>query len=107
MSTKGTSLGGEAVGGETPGPWHGAGAMSVAAAQIAASAPEVSLGRLLVAAGKLTPAALDRAERLHAESGERLDGILTKLGLVSEQDLAATLAAELGLPLLSAADFPD
>jgi hypothetical protein len=74
---------GEAVGREKPGPCHRAGAMSAATAKIAASSSEVSLGRLLVGAGKLTPAALDRAERLHAESGERLDAILTKLGLVS------------------------
>jgi len=64
------------------------------------------LGERLIAAGKLTAVALDRAQRLQQESGERLEAVLTNLGLVSERDLAETLAALLDLPLTSAKDFP-
>ena len=66
-----------------------------------------ALGRQLVQSGKLQAAALERAERLAAESGERLEVVLTRLGLVSERDLAEAVAKLLNLPLLSAKDYPD
>ena len=50
---------------------------------------------------------MERAERLSAEFGERLEVVLTRLGLVSERDLAEALAELLNLPLASAKDFPD
>ncbi len=61
----------------------------------------------LVEAGKLQSSGLERALRVHKETGESLAPILTKLGLVSEADLAAALAQALGLRLASARDFPD
>jgi len=61
----------------------------------------------LVEAGKLQPSGLDRALRVNEETGENLAGALTKLGLVSEIDLAAAYAEALGLKLLSRAEFPD
>jgi general secretion pathway protein E len=66
-----------------------------------------SLGERLIAAGKLNAAGLDRAQRLRRESGERLETVLTNLGLVSERDLAETLAVLLDLPLKSSKDFPN
>lgn len=51
--------------------------------------------------------ALERAERLSAESGERLGAVLTRLGLISERDLAEAYAALLELPLARIQDFPD
>jgi general secretion pathway protein E len=66
-----------------------------------------TLARRLVESGKLQPSGLDRAQRVSAETGEHLAGALTKLGLVSESDLAAAYAAELGLKLVSRSDFPD
>ncbi len=54
----------------------------------------------------LTGPALDRVCRLEAESGERIDRIAAKLGLVSDHDLAQAYAALLGSPVLTAADFP-
>jgi general secretion pathway protein E len=68
---------------------------------------ETALGRRLVADGRLDDASLERARRLCVESGERLERVLTKLGMVTERDLAAALAGELGVRLAQARDFPD
>jgi general secretion pathway protein E len=65
------------------------------------------LGERLIAAGRLNATGLERAQRLHRESGERLETVLTNLGLVSERDLAETLASLLDLPLKSAKEFPE
>lgn len=64
------------------------------------------LARGLVSAGKLQSSGLDRAVRVHDETGEALAGILTKLGLVSETDLADAMATALDLPRIGADDFP-
>ncbi|MGH7212408.1 MAG: type II secretion system protein GspE, partial [Acetobacteraceae bacterium] len=58
---------------------------------------------VLAARGLLGGAALDRVRRLEAESGERIDHIAAKLGLVSERDLAHAYAAVIGSPVLTAA----
>ncbi|MCH8198342.1 MAG: Flp pilus assembly complex ATPase component TadA, partial [Proteobacteria bacterium] len=68
---------------------------------------EESLGEWLLAEGKLDAAGLERAFRLRGESGERLDVILTKLGMITEGDMAAILAVRLHMPLVAAADYPD
>ncbi len=60
----------------------------------------------LVSAGKLQATGLERALRVHNETGEALSTVLTKLGLVSESDLAVALAKALDLPLVAADDFP-
>ncbi|MFQ5535558.1 MAG: type II secretion system ATPase GspE [Sphingomonadales bacterium] len=60
----------------------------------------------LVGLGKLTPQTLDRARHLQVESGERLETILTKLGMITERDLAEAFADHLALPLLTRDDFP-
>lgn len=64
------------------------------------------LARDLVAAGKLQPAGLDRALRVHEETGEALATVLTKLGLASETDVASFLSSRLGLQRIAADDFP-
>src|ERR1700733_12148839 len=64
-------------------------------------------GRYLVTNGKLTDAALERAERARADDNERLEVVLTRLGLISERDLAQALAGFLDLPLASPSEFPD
>jgi general secretion pathway protein E len=56
--------------------------------------------------GLLTEDALSRAALVQQETGERLEAVLTRLGLVSEQALAEALAGATGLPVLSAADLP-
>ena len=71
--------------------------------------PEIDdlIGARLVAQGKLEQSALERAERARAESGERLDRVLTRLGLVGERDMAEAMAAELDLPIVGADDYPE
>lgn len=60
----------------------------------------------LTAQGKLAAAALDRVERLHAETSDPLDVILARLGLVAETDIAQAFADALAIPLALAADVP-
>ncbi len=67
---------------------------------------EGSFIRYLVASEKLPPAALERAQLLVAESNERLATVLTRLGLVTERDLADALAHYLELPLALPDDYP-
>jgi general secretion pathway protein E len=68
---------------------------------------ERAIADRLIAAGKLDTAAADRAFRLQANGHDRLEQILTTLGLVHEQDVARAVAAELQLPLVGPADYPD
>ena len=77
-----------------------------ATAQEPQSTEPLSIGTFLVARGKLEPAALARAERAQAETGERIDKVLTRLGLVGERDVAAALGEQLNLPLASREDYP-
>ncbi|MCD6661930.1 MAG: Flp pilus assembly complex ATPase component TadA [Comamonas sp.] len=75
-----------------------------------ATAPTESrprLGELLVRAGKLTERDLERALQVQQELGGLLGSVLARLGLVSELDIAHTLAPQLGVPLVAADDFPD
>ena len=64
------------------------------------------LGASLVAAAKLAPRDLERAQAASAELGKRLSDVLVQLGLVSEADIAATRAQMHGLRLLGSDDFP-
>src|SRR5262245_31368085 len=50
--------------------------------------------------------AIARAELVQAETGEAPEAIITRLGLISEQLLAKEVALALGLPLVTASDFP-
>ena len=51
--------------------------------------------------------ALQRAERARRKAGERLDKVLTSLGIVPERAMAEVLAACLALPLMQPADVPE
>lgn len=66
-----------------------------------------SVSERLVERGKLAEGDLRKAVRLQQESGEALSKILTKLGLVSERDLAEAAAEQAGLVLLAKDDYPD
>jgi general secretion pathway protein E len=57
----------------------------------------------LIESGQLSLDAFARARRLAAEAGEPVPATLTRLGLVSERDMAEAFAAALGLPLADAA----
>lgn len=71
-------------------------------------APAVSsIGEHLVQSGALDADDLARAERLRAESGEALETVLIKLGLVGETEMAAAYAAYLDIPLLGRDGFPE
>ncbi|HEU0154956.1 MAG TPA: ATPase, T2SS/T4P/T4SS family, partial [Stellaceae bacterium] len=61
---------------------------------------------VLAQSGSISAAALERAKRLEAESGERIDHIAAKLGLVSERDLARVYAQLIGSPVVEPAAFP-
>src|SRR5215472_16769931 len=74
------------------------------------TAPEAAvevLAAYLVERGVLDTTNLERARRLAGESGNRLDTVLTQLGLVSEYSLSEGLAAILGLRIATPADYPE
>ncbi len=58
--------------------------------------------------GRLSADALDRARRIASESGEPIEPILTKLGLVSERDMAEAFSSCLGIDIAALDDVtPD
>jgi general secretion pathway protein E len=60
----------------------------------------------LRAQGKLAADALARAEQVASESGERVEHVLTQLGLVSDKDMAEALSAYLSLKIVAPGDYP-
>ncbi len=68
--------------------------------------PDEILERALVDHGDVDQGALARARRVCEETGERLDIVLTRLGLASEQAIAAALAQHLDIPKAGTGDFP-
>ena len=69
---------------------------------------EAAVCTLLVARGRLKDNDLLRARRLHDEAPEgTLTGLLARLGLVSERDLAEAWSEQLAAPFLSAKDAPE
>jgi general secretion pathway protein E len=65
------------------------------------------LGTNLIDSSAIDQRTLDRARRVAAETGGRLDQVLTQLGLVSERGLAEILAQLMAAPLVAVADYPD
>ena len=65
-----------------------------------------SLGDLLIQRGKLEPSGFERALRLQSETGERVDLLLSKLGQVSERDMAEALSTLLNVPIVESRDYP-
>jgi general secretion pathway protein E len=64
------------------------------------------LGPALIDSGAIDHRTLDRARRVAAETGGRLDRVLTQLGLISERGLAEALAQLVAAPLVTPADYP-
>lgn len=58
------------------------------------------LGELLVDAGLIGDADLQRALKLHARIGGRIGSVLMRIGALSEDNLLEALKRQLGLPLL-------
>jgi general secretion pathway protein E len=73
----------------------------------ASTAAAADLGATLVDGGIIDQRTLDRARRVAAEAGSRIDRVLTQLGLVSERGLAEALARMLRIPLVGMSDYPD
>lgn len=66
----------------------------------------VSLEAVLRAHGGLTDEAIERALLVQRGSGERLDSVLTRLGLLTEQALAEVVAKASGRPVLKSDSYP-
>ena len=64
------------------------------------------LSQLVLDRGLAAPEAISRARTVQFETGERLDAVLTRLGLVSESALAQAISDATGLRLVGADDYP-
>ena len=67
---------------------------------------ELTLHALVLERGLTQPETLARAALVQAETGEPLDAVLTRLGLLSEDALARAIAQATGLRIAGATDFP-
>jgi general secretion pathway protein E len=82
--------------------------LPAAGQQPVANDAAVQVCALLIAGGRLKEADWLRARHLHEEaSAGTLTALLTRLGLVSERDLAEAWAKLFNVPLLAACDAPD
>jgi general secretion pathway protein E len=63
-------------------------------------------GAFLIDENIITSQVLDRARRAARSTGERFDRVLTKLGFISEAELAGALSRYLSEPLATVADVP-
>ena len=61
---------------------------------------------LLIERGHCDQKAIERACRVTAETGQRLDSVLIRLGIVAERALAEAYAASLGVGLVAADEYP-
>ncbi len=64
-------------------------------------------GALLVEQGKVSEQDLQRALHIQSVSGGNITQILTRLGMVSENNVATLLSEYLGYPLVKSEDFPE
>jgi len=67
---------------------------------------DAEFGSFLLDANLLDVASVERARRAAEATGDRFDQVLTKLGLMSDANLAAGLAKYLDLPVFSPRDLP-
>jgi general secretion pathway protein E len=65
-----------------------------------------ALSDILLQAGHCDSRTLERASRVTADTGQRLDSVLLQLGLVSERGLAEAFATLLGRPVVQPARYP-
>ena len=70
------------------------------------SSEPLGLGDLVALRGLAPADTLARARRVEAETGERLGSVLTRLGFVSEQALAAAISDATGLPIAPEDAYP-
>ncbi|MFA7487577.1 MAG: ATPase, T2SS/T4P/T4SS family, partial [Lysobacteraceae bacterium] len=81
--------------------------MPTAEAPQSAEQREEQICQQLLERGRLKDADFARARRLHEESGGSLIALMTRIGLVSERDVAEASAEVFSLPLLGSRDFPE
>jgi general secretion pathway protein E len=65
------------------------------------------LGATLVENAAIDRRSLERARRVAAETGARLDQVLTQLGLISDRGLAEAWAQLIAAPVVAASDYPE
>ena len=65
-----------------------------------------AFGTFLLKHSKLDEQSLERARRAATSTGDRIDRVLGKLGLLSDTDLALALATFLDIPIASATSIP-
>jgi general secretion pathway protein E len=80
--------------------------MLVSAKVRAPSEMVLQLDQLVLERGLASAETLARAQLVQSETGEPLDAVLTRLGLVSEQALAVAIAGATGLRIADPSDFP-
>ncbi len=61
---------------------------------------------VLTRKGLLSASALDRVRRLESETGDRVDRIATRLGLITDRDLAQAYADLLETPVVTPSEYP-
>lgn len=66
-----------------------------------------ALALLLTEQGLCDQKTVERARRVAAETGQRLDGVMIQLGLVTERGLAEAYATLLGIPLTTPDRYPE
>ena len=64
-------------------------------------------GELLISQNKISARDLERGLLAQSEMGDMLGRILVRLGLLSEQDVAKSLAEHLNVPLIESEAFPE
>ena len=69
------------------------------------SRSRMRVGELLVNEGVITPAARDAALETSSTTGKRIGRVLVQSGAISEDELAALLAKQLGIPFVNLAQF--
>lgn len=72
----------------------------------AIDAQAVDVEALLLRERLVTDEALTRARLVRQQSGEPIEAVLTRLGIVAEAAMAAAFARASGLPMIPAADLP-
>jgi len=68
--------------------------------------PVEALAALLLGQGQCDARTLDRARRVAAESGSRLDKVLVQLGLITERGLVSAYVTLLGLDMAEPSRYP-
>jgi general secretion pathway protein E len=104
----GAELESEMMGNAAPDGLNGAspGSLMPPASQFGDSDLADQFGAFLIDENIISSPVLDRARRAARTTGERFDRVLTKLGLISEAELAAALSHYLSVPLATGTEVP-